>query len=61
VANHRKKETVRIILGVILLIAGLLLGMPILWTIGIVLVVVGLIVVLLGMIGHPMAGRRHVF
>lgn len=48
-----------IILGVVLLIAGLLTGIGILWTIGLILVVVGLILAALGWAGRPVAGRRH--
>jgi Family of unknown function (DUF6131) len=47
-----------IILGVILMIAGLILGIPILWTIGIILLVVGLILTLAGAMGHAVGGRR---
>ena len=47
-----------IILGVILLIIGFILGIPVLWTIGIILVVIGLILTLLGMAGRAVAGRR---
>jgi len=50
-----------IVLGVILLLLGLLLGVPILWTIGIVLVVVGLILWLVGSAGHAVGGRRHYY
>ncbi|MEU6969484.1 DUF6131 family protein [Kitasatospora aureofaciens] len=50
-----------IILGVILLIVGFLLGISILWTIGIVLVVIGLILWLLGAVGHSVGGRRHYY
>jgi hypothetical protein len=53
-------ETV-IILGVILLIAGFLLKISILWTIGIILVVIGVILAILGATGHAIAGRRHFF
>lgn len=48
-----------IVLGIILLIVGYLLGISILWTIGIILVVVGVILVLLGSVGHSIGGRRH--
>jgi hypothetical protein len=47
-----------IILGVILLIAGFLLKISILWTIGIILVVVGVILTLLGSAGRAVGGRR---
>ncbi|WP_167346467.1 DUF6131 family protein [Kitasatospora phosalacinea] len=48
-----------IILGVILLVIGFLAGIPVLWTIGIILAVVGLALVLAGALGHEVAGRRH--
>jgi hypothetical protein len=48
-----------IILGVILLIIGFLLSIPILWTLGIVALVIGLILALLGAVGHAVGGRRH--
>jgi hypothetical protein len=47
-----------IILGIILLVIGLIAHIPILWTIGLVLVVVGLILSLLGAIGREVGGRR---
>jgi Family of unknown function (DUF6131) len=50
-----------ILLGVILLIAGFLLKISILWTIGIVLIVVGVILAILGSVGRPVGGRRHYF
>jgi hypothetical protein len=48
-----------IIVGLILLILGLITGIGILWTIGIVLVVVGLILMLLGRSGRKVGGRAH--
>ena len=50
-----------IVLGVILLIVGFLLSIPILWTIGIVLAVVGAVLAILGGTGHRVAGRAHWF
>ncbi len=50
-----------IILGVICLILGLLLGLPILWSIGVILVVIGLILALLGLAGHAVGGRAHYY
>lgn len=50
-----------IVLGVILLIIGFIVSIPILWTIGIVLVVAGLILALLGSTGRAIGGRRHYF
>jgi len=48
-----------IVLGLILLIIGFVLGIGILWTIGLIVLVVGLILALLGAIGHGVGGRRH--
>ena len=48
-----------IVLGLILLILGIVLGIGILYTIGIILLVVGVILWILGAAGHAVAGRRH--
>jgi hypothetical protein len=48
-----------IILGVVLLVIGLIFGVGILQTIGIILIVVGALLYLLGSVGRPLAGRRH--
>jgi hypothetical protein len=48
-----------IVLGIVLLVVGFLLGIHILWTLGIILVVVGVILVLLGSVERPVMGRRH--
>jgi hypothetical protein len=50
-----------IILGIILLIIGFVAGVPILWTIGVILLVVGVVLALLGMAGHAVGGRRHYY
>ncbi|MFI1280119.1 DUF6131 family protein [Streptomyces sp. NBC_01310] len=50
-----------IVLGVILLIIGWLLGISILWTLGIVLVVIGVVLWILGAVGHQVGGRRHYY
>ena len=48
-----------IIVGIICLLLGLILGVPILWTIGIILVVIGLVLLLLGTAGREFGGRRY--
>jgi hypothetical protein len=48
-----------IVLGVILLIIGFLLPIPLLYTIGGILIVVGVILWLLGSTGRPVGGRRN--
>ncbi|MCW2520848.1 MAG: hypothetical protein JWR46_3467 [Mycobacterium sp.] len=47
-----------IILGLILLIAGFVLKISILWTIGIILLIVGVVLTLLGSTGRAVGGRR---
>jgi uncharacterized membrane protein HdeD (DUF308 family) len=48
-----------IVLGVILLIVGFIASIPILWTIGLVLVVVGAVLALVGRSGRKVGGRSH--
>jgi hypothetical protein len=48
-----------IILGVILLLIGLFASIPILWTIGIILLIIGAIFWILGATGRAVAGRRY--
>jgi hypothetical protein len=48
-----------IVLGVVLLIIGLIAGIPVLWTIGIILVAIGLILALLGAMGRAVGPRRY--
>ncbi len=50
-----------IILGLILLIIGFVAAIPVLWTVGIILVVIGLVLALLGTMGHAVGGRRHYY
>ncbi len=48
-----------IVLGIVLLLIGLLVGIPILTTLGIILVVIGVVLFLLGSTGRPVGGRAH--
>jgi hypothetical protein len=50
-----------IIVGVVLLLIGLLAGIPILWTIGVILAVVGAILWIFGAAGREVGGRRHYY
>lgn len=50
-----------IILGLVLLVAGFVFNIPILWTIGVVLLVIGAVLFLLGTMGRAVGGRRHYF
>jgi len=48
-----------LVVGVILLLLGILLGIPILTTIGIVLAVVGAILLIVGSTGRTIGPRRY--
>lgn len=48
-----------IIVGIVLLVLGFVLGVPILWTLGIVAVIVGIVLMIMGGAGRGLAGRRH--
>ena len=48
-----------IVLGIVLLLVGIIAGVGILYTLGIVLVVVGAVLYLLGSLGRQVGGRRH--
>ncbi|GAB3025924.1 hypothetical protein MBOU_55120 [Mycobacterium bourgelatii] len=48
-----------IIVGALLLILGLVFGISLLSTLGIVLLVIGVVMWALGSMGRPVAGRRN--
>ncbi len=50
-----------ILFGVVLMIIGLLLHVPVLWSLGVIVLVIGLVLWLLGAIGHAVGGRRHYY
>ena len=50
-----------IILGIILLLIGFVAAIPILWSIGIALVLIGLVLVVLSSMGRAVGGRRHYY
>ena len=47
-----------IILGVVLLVLGFVFGIPLLWTIGLVLIAVGAVLTILGATGRAIGGRK---
>ena len=59
--RETERPAAMIVLGIILLIAGFVLKISILWTIGIVLLVIGVVLALLGATGRAVGGRRHYF
>lgn len=52
------KDPAMIILGIILLILGFVFSIPILWTIGIILIVAGAVLTILGATGRAIGGRK---
>lgn len=50
-----------IVLGLILLVVGWLLNIPLLTTAGIVVLIVGAVLLLVGSLGRPVGGRRHYY
>jgi hypothetical protein len=50
-----------IVLGVILLIVGFVLAIPILWTVGVILALIGLALWVLGSMGHQVGSRAHYY
>ncbi len=56
-----KYWSIMVTLGVVLLIIGFLLGVPILWTVGMILFVVGVVLWILGSAGRAVGGRKHYY
>jgi hypothetical protein len=49
------------ILGLVLLLVGFIFGIPILWAIGIIVLLIGAVLFLVGLAGREVAGRRHYY
>jgi hypothetical protein len=50
-----------IFLGIVLLVLGFVLGISILWTLGVILLVIGVILFIMGSMGRAVGGRRHYY
>ena len=50
-----------IAVGLVLLLIGFILAIPVLWSLGLVVLAVGLVLLLLGSIGREVGGRRHYY
>lgn len=48
-----------IVLGIVLLLIGVFVGMPLLWTLGVIVLVIGIVLALLGSTGRAVGGRNH--
>jgi hypothetical protein len=50
-----------IILGIVLLVIGFIAAVPIIWSIGVIVLLIGLVFMIFGALGHAIGGRRHIF
>lgn len=50
-----------IIIGIVLLIIGFIAAVPIIWSIGFIVLVIGLVFMIFGALGHAIGGRRHIY
>jgi len=48
-----------IVLGIVLMLLGFFLSVPLLWTLGIIVLVIGAVLFVLGAIGRQLGPRRH--
>jgi membrane protein implicated in regulation of membrane protease activity len=48
-----------ITLGLILLVLGFVLSIPLLWTLGVILLIIGLVLLIAGQAGRQVGGRAH--
>jgi hypothetical protein len=50
-----------IMFGVVLLIIGFVAHIPVVWSIGVIVLLVGAILWVLGAVGHAVGGRKHYY
>lgn len=61
-AVHPREEGFHVIIfGIVLLVIGYVVGIPVLVTIGGILVVVGVVLWILGSMGRAIGGRKHYY
>ncbi len=48
-----------VIIGLALLIVGFILGIPVLWAIGVGIAAIGVVLAFIGSTGHMVGGRAH--
>jgi len=48
-----------IVIGLVLLLIGFVMSIPILWSLGLIVLIVGLVLLALGSAGRAVGGRRH--
>jgi hypothetical protein len=54
-----QRRNTMIVLGLILLVLGWLLGISILWTIGLIVLIIGIVFLVLGQTGRAVGGRKY--
>ncbi len=55
----RRVGAVMIILGLVLLLLGFVLAVPLLWTLGIIVLIIGIVLLIAGQLGRQVGGRAH--
>lgn len=58
-SSLRKRKPDMVTTGLLLLLLGFFLNIPLLWTLGVILLIVGVILMVLGSLGRAVGGRRH--
>jgi fatty acid desaturase len=48
-----------ILLGIVVVLLGVTIGIPVLWTLGMIVLVIGIVLALFGTVGHEVGGRVH--
>jgi hypothetical protein len=57
--EHRYRvQKVMIVTGLLLLL-GMVLATPLLWTLGVIVLIVGVVLMIAGRVGHQIGGRAH--
>ena len=54
-----RRRSHMISLGIVLLLVNLVVGLPVLNTLGLLLIIVGVVLILLGSTGRALGGRKH--
>jgi len=62
-AGHspRRLRLAMIILGIVLLVIGFIAAVPIIWSMGVIVLLIRLVFMIFRAMGHAIGGRRHIF
>jgi uncharacterized membrane protein HdeD (DUF308 family) len=50
-----------VILGIVPVVVGYLSALPLIWSIGVIVLLIGVVCLTFGATGHAVGGRRHIF